>query len=68
MTSPTPSGPRCPSCGGAVAWTANPARPFCSITCKLVDLGGWLDENYRVPGEPLASDPRPDADVHRSDG
>ena len=57
-------GPRCPTCGGAVAWAANPTRPFCSVTCKLIDLGGWLDEAYRVPGPPLPSeapddDPRP---------
>jgi len=26
--------------------------PFCSRRCKLVDLGKWLDEEYRIPGEP----------------
>jgi len=24
------------------------ALPFCSLTCRLVDLGVWLDEGYRV--------------------
>jgi endogenous inhibitor of DNA gyrase (YacG/DUF329 family) len=24
-------------------------RPFCSSTCKLVDLGNWLNEAYRIP-------------------
>jgi endogenous inhibitor of DNA gyrase (YacG/DUF329 family) len=26
----------------------NRAFPFCSPRCKLVDLGKWLDEKYRV--------------------
>jgi hypothetical protein len=55
-------GPHCPTCGGAVAWAGNPTRPFCSVTCKLIDLGGWLDETYRVPGEPLPGESgEPDA-------
>jgi endogenous inhibitor of DNA gyrase (YacG/DUF329 family) len=29
---------------------ANPAFPFCSPACKLVDLGRWLSGAYRVPG------------------
>jgi uncharacterized protein len=55
--------PRCPTCGGTVTWSDNPARPFCSLTCQLVDLGVWLDEHYRLAGDPLpgelAHDPRP---------
>ena len=40
----------CPTCGKSAPWTAaNPWRPFCSERCKLVDLGGWADESYRVP-------------------
>jgi uncharacterized protein len=23
--------------------------PFCSNRCKLIDLGKWLDGNYRIP-------------------
>jgi endogenous inhibitor of DNA gyrase (YacG/DUF329 family) len=40
---------RCPTCGAAAALPDNPQRPFCSLTCRLVDLGGWLDERYRIP-------------------
>ncbi len=29
-----------------------PYFPFCSERCKLLDLGGWLDEKHRIPGEP----------------
>jgi len=24
-------------------------RPFCSPRCKLVDLGNWLSDAYRIP-------------------
>ena len=27
------------------------AFPFCSSRCQLVDLGRWLDGDYRVAGE-----------------
>jgi len=27
--------------------------PFCSQRCRLVDLGRWLDGEYRIPGPPL---------------
>ena len=47
--------PRCPRCGHPVAWAANPARPFCSIGCQLIDLGDWLDERYRLPGPPVGA-------------
>ena len=28
---------------------ANAWRPFCSERCKLIDLGAWATERYRVP-------------------
>jgi len=44
-----------------VSWAANPHRPFCSLVCRLVDLGVWLDEGYRIPAEkPLESERGPD--------
>ena len=40
----------CPTCGKAVAWsTENRWRPFCGERCKLIDLGQWATEKYRVP-------------------
>jgi endogenous inhibitor of DNA gyrase (YacG/DUF329 family) len=43
--------PRCPICKKPVAErSANPAFPFCSPRCKLIDLGKWLGQEYRVPG------------------
>jgi hypothetical protein len=33
-----------------VAWGPDsPHRPFCSERCRLIDLGAWADEEYRVP-------------------
>ncbi|MBN1508798.1 MAG: DNA gyrase inhibitor YacG [Sedimentisphaerales bacterium] len=26
--------------------------PFCSERCKLIDLGAWLDAEYRIPSRP----------------
>jgi uncharacterized protein len=48
------AGPHCPTCDRPVTWADNSARPFCSLGCKLIDLGGWLDETFRVPGPPVA--------------
>ena len=31
---------------------ASKYAPFCSERCKLLDLGRWLDGDYRIPGEP----------------
>ena len=43
---------RCPQCGGESVWgTENPYRPFCSERCKLIDLGAWAAETYRVPAQ-----------------
>lgn len=40
----------CPLCGKAVIWSSeNRWRPFCSERCKLIDLGQWASEKYRVP-------------------
>jgi len=40
----------CPQCGRGTLWTsANPHRPFCSERCKMIDLGQWATESYRIP-------------------
>ena len=44
--------PRCPICNKDVQPRAqNSAFPFCSTRCKAVDLGKWLNEEYRMPAE-----------------
>ena len=48
---------RCPQCGGESEWSKdNPYRPFCSQRCKLIDLGAWASESYRIP----VKEPGPD--------
>lgn len=52
---------QCPMCGKIIpsATTTPQGRkhinapffPFCSERCRLLDLGAWLDERYRVPSE-----------------
>jgi len=42
---------RCPQCGKEVRWEGNPYRPFCSERCKMIDLGRWVGEEYRLPVE-----------------
>jgi endogenous inhibitor of DNA gyrase (YacG/DUF329 family) len=42
----------CPTCGAPALWLGNAQGPFCSLTCRLVDLGVWLDEAAnRVPAD-----------------
>jgi endogenous inhibitor of DNA gyrase (YacG/DUF329 family) len=48
----------CPTCGKSLVWTSeNPWRPFCSERCKLIDLGAWAAERYRVPDVEDKDDP-----------
>lgn len=49
MPSNAPPIVACPHCGIELPWdTNNHARPFCSERCKLIDLGKWASEDYRV--------------------
>jgi endogenous inhibitor of DNA gyrase (YacG/DUF329 family) len=41
---------KCPICKKMTTWEENPYRPFCSERCKLIDLGKWADEEYKVEG------------------
>lgn len=43
----------CPHCGKEHRWDTNNAfRPFCSERCKMIDLGRWANEEYRVAQPP----------------
>ncbi|HEY2784306.1 MAG TPA: DNA gyrase inhibitor YacG [Fimbriiglobus sp.] len=58
----------CPICdaGMPADWSEYPDYPFCSKRCRLIDLGRWLGEGYRVadpdgrsrstPAEPGSND------------
>ena len=36
---------KCLICNGE---TSPEYKPFCSMRCKDIDLGKWLNENYRI--------------------
>jgi hypothetical protein len=39
---------KCPICRQKKEWEDNPYRPFCSKRCKLIDLGAWASEEYKI--------------------
>jgi len=40
----------CPECGALSEFSSsNPFRPFCSERCRLIDLGAWASEGYKIP-------------------
>ena len=44
----------CPACGGTAKLDSE-TFPFCSQRCRLVDLGHWMDEAYRIPQSDLSA-------------
>jgi endogenous inhibitor of DNA gyrase (YacG/DUF329 family) len=57
---------KCPTCNKPTQWQDNPFRPFCSERCKLVDLGKWVSEEYRIPGKPVSREPVEDEETDRA--
>lgn len=56
----------CPICGAEVKPRAeNRAFPFCTDRCKTVDLGKWMNEEYRVPAEDSSDDEDPADEIVR---
>jgi hypothetical protein len=48
---------KCPACNKPVEATSDKKTdesnclPFCSERCKLVDLGAWLEEEYKIASQ-----------------
>jgi endogenous inhibitor of DNA gyrase (YacG/DUF329 family) len=41
---------QCPRCGAETVYSEeNKWRPFCSERCRLIDLGKWAADEYRLP-------------------
>ncbi|WP_122898827.1 DNA gyrase inhibitor YacG [Acinetobacter sp. B51(2017)] len=40
---------QCPRCAAQTTWQDNDFRPFCSERCKMIDLGAWANEDYKLP-------------------
>ena len=52
----------CPRCGAQTPYSPqNKWRPFCSERCKMIDLGKWAAEEYRVPEPEKKPDEGPSA-------
>ena len=49
------STPACPTCQKPAAAFSESCFPFCSERCKMVDLGKWFGEEYKIPS-PLRPD------------
>jgi endogenous inhibitor of DNA gyrase (YacG/DUF329 family) len=41
----------CPICKKETTWDRNEFRPFCSARCRLIDLGKWASDEYRIADE-----------------
>ena len=51
----------CPRCGQPALFVPeNKWRPFCSERCRLIDLGQWASEKYRVAVDDKPGDEPPD--------
>lgn len=47
----------CPICGvESKPRSENSAFPFCCARCKTVDLGKWMNEEYRIPVDDSSDD------------
>lgn len=40
---------KCPQCKNPAFLSGKPRSSFCSERCRLIDLGEWASESYRVP-------------------
>jgi uncharacterized protein len=48
----------CPRCGVLTEYSPeNKWRPFCSERCKMIDLGKWAAEEFRLPDDKSSSKP-----------
>ena len=56
----------CPICKRVTTWEENPYRPFCSERCKLIDLGKWVSEEYRIVGEKVEEEQNTRSDKHKA--
>ena len=50
-----PATVKCATCGRETEFFGEPVGPFCSKRCQMIDLGKWLNEEYRI-SEPLRAD------------
>jgi len=56
----------CPICKKATTWEENPSKPFCSERCKLIDLGKWVSEEYKIADEKTEEEQKAKNDEHKT--
>ena len=58
----------CPTCKKPVVYGTT-WFPFCSDRCRLIDIGRWHDEEYRIPvaSQPSESPANPEG-AEKNDG
>jgi endogenous inhibitor of DNA gyrase (YacG/DUF329 family) len=44
---------KCPQCSTVFLYYNSEFRPFCCERCKMIDLGHWFEESYRVPDKEM---------------
>jgi endogenous inhibitor of DNA gyrase (YacG/DUF329 family) len=49
----------CPICRKPADSETHPDFPFCSERCRLLDLGNWASEKYRI-SEPVIDESTPE--------
>lgn len=55
---------KCPTCKKNVPWVPEQLfKPFCCERCKLIDLGEWVMEEKRIPGESALPESDTDEDA-----
>jgi uncharacterized protein len=65
---------QCPACSRRSVYSAaNRWRPFCSERCRVVDLGAWASERFRIasaaePAESGSDPPEPSSDFQTPKG
>jgi endogenous inhibitor of DNA gyrase (YacG/DUF329 family) len=47
---------KCPRCRKEFSYGSSQFRPFCGETCRLLDLGRWLDGSYAVAAQNLSEE------------
>jgi endogenous inhibitor of DNA gyrase (YacG/DUF329 family) len=56
---------RCPICERMMQGQSEaewPHYPFCSDRCRLIDLGRWLGEDYRITAPKAEEETAPESD------
>lgn len=56
----------CPICRKPVDSAQNPDFPFCSERCRLLDLGNWANEKYKI-SEPVIDESTPETPGEQRD-